>query len=204
MPRHRSGRERRPSSRRAAVEEGAIDTMITQAIAKPIAAPRLQASRLRVLPLLAILLLQTIVSLSLRNSAFQDEALYLYAGRQIFNQLLGGPRATEPYAQYFSGTPYLYPVIAGALDALGGLEAARLFSLGCMLWTTVAVYLVARRLFDHDSALLGAALFAVQGPVLFLGRLATYDAMCLALLALAAVLALRAADAPDTALTRVV
>ena len=59
------------------------------------------------LPLLAILALQTIASLGLRNTAFQDEALYLYAGRQIFNQLLGGPPATEPYAQYFSGTPYI-------------------------------------------------------------------------------------------------
>src|SRR5690348_2039820 len=104
--------------------------MITQPIPTLLAAPRIQASRLtRLLPLLAILLLQTIVSLSLRNTAFQDEALYLYAGRQIFNQLLGGPPATEPYALYFSGTPYLYPVIAGALDTLGGLEAARLFSL---------------------------------------------------------------------------
>jgi RND superfamily putative drug exporter len=37
-----------------------------------------------------------------------------------------------------------------------------------------------------------AGLFAFQGPVLFLGHLATYDALCLALLALATVLALSA------------
>ena len=140
------------------------------------------------LPLLAILILQGAVSLNLRNTAFQDEALYLYAGRQIFDHLLGGPAVLEPYATYFSGLPYAYPVLAGALDQLGGLELARLFSLVCMLWATTAVYLLARHFYDRDSAHLAAALFAVQGSVLFLGHLATFDALCLALLGLAAVL----------------
>jgi hypothetical protein len=170
--------------------------MIGQSIPASAAVQDLRVRRIATsLPLLAILALQLIASLSLRNTAFQDEALYLYAGRQIFNHLLGGPPVTEPYELYFSGLPYLYPVLAGALDAWGGLEAARLLSLACMLWTTTAVYLLGKGLYDRDSGLLASALFAVQGSVLFLGRLATYDAMSLALLALASVVALWAARA---------
>lgn len=134
-------------------------------------------------PILAILLLQAIFSLSLRNTAFQDEALYVYAGRQYFSWLAGGPPVTEPYGLYFSGLPQLYPPLAGALDALGGLELARMLSLAAMLGATLACYSAGAELFGRPAGLLGAALFAVQGPTLFLGRLATYDAMSLALLA---------------------
>ena len=147
------------------------------------------------LPLLAVWVLQVVASLSLRNTAFQDEALYLYAGRDLLRAWLAGTPAGEAYAVYFSGLPYFYPVLAGALDAAGGLELARLLSLGCMLWTAGAVYLLARRLLSEASALPAAALFAVQGPVLFLGRLATYDALSLALLAAGAVLAVGAGRA---------
>ena len=38
----------------------------------------------------AVLMLQAAASLLLRNSAFQDEALYLYAGRQILSNFRGG------------------------------------------------------------------------------------------------------------------
>jgi hypothetical protein len=142
-------------------------------------------------PLLAILLLQLIVALSLRNSAFQDEALYLYAGRDLVEQFTGGSPVLEPYSLYFSGLPYLYPVLAGALDVLGGLEAARSLSLFFMLLTTALVYMITNQMFDRNSAAIAAALFAVQGSVLFLSRLATYDAMSLGLLAIATWLALR-------------
>ncbi|GCE17689.1 hypothetical protein [Dictyobacter kobayashii] len=41
-------------------------------------------------PLLVILAFQAIISLvTLHNTAFQDEALYLYAGQQIFNHWMG-------------------------------------------------------------------------------------------------------------------
>jgi hypothetical protein len=138
-----------------------------------------------------ILVFQSIVSLSLSNTAFQDEALYLYSGRQLFNHLLGGPPVTEPYGQYFAGLIYVHPLLIGALDSIGGIEAARLLSLGCMLLATTSVYLVAKHLFDRDSALLAAALFAVQGVVLYLGRFATFDAMCVSLVGVATVLAVR-------------
>ena len=134
-----------------------------------------------------ILALQALVSLfTLHNSAFQDEALYLLAGRQIFQSWLGGPHVLDPYSTYFSGYPAFYPIIGGTLDMLGGLELARAFSLLCMLTVTLCVYFITRKLFQQQSAVFAAALFACQGPVLFLSRLATYDALCLCLLALAA------------------
>lgn len=150
------------------------------------------------IPLFGLLVLQAIGALTLRNTAFQDEALYLYAGRQIFDHLLGGPAPIGDYASYFSGLPYLYPMLAGVFvhaiaDPVAALEATRDLSLGLMLCTTAAVYLVTRHLFDRISALLAAALFAGQGSVLFLSHFATYDALCLALLAFATVLALRVA-----------
>src|SRR5258706_5178996 len=145
-----------------------------------------------VLPLIAILILQVMAAMSLHNTAFQDEALYVYAGRAYVNQITVGQIVAEPYGRYMSGLPFFYPVIAGMLDTFGGLELVRAFSLACMLFTTVMVYLVARHLYRHDIGLLAASLFAVQGSVIFLGRLATYDAMCLALLGLATVFAVRA------------
>ena len=145
------------------------------------------------LPLPLILLFQAIASLiALRNTAFQDEALYLFAGRQIILSWMGKTTYLEPYGLYFSGYPSFYPVIGGALDFMGGLEAARLFSLLCMLIVTICLYYMTVQLFDRKSALIASLLFAGAGPVLFLGRLATYDAVCLCLLALAMVLSLRA------------
>jgi hypothetical protein len=148
------------------------------------------------LPLPLILLLQAITSLlALRNTAFQDEALYLLAGQQIFLSWIGKTPYLEPYGLYFSGYPSFYPVIGGVLDFLGGLEAARLFSLLCMLIVTTCVYFMTIQFFDRKSALIAAFLFACEGSVLFLGRLATYDAFCLCLLALAVMLSLRASKA---------
>jgi 4-amino-4-deoxy-L-arabinose transferase-like glycosyltransferase len=148
------------------------------------------------LPLPLILLFQALISLiELRNTAFQDEALYLFAGRQIILSWMGKTPYLEPYGLYFSGYPSFYPVIGGALDFLGGLEAARLFSILCMLIVTSCLYFMTIQFFDRKSALIAALLFACEGSVLFIGRLATYDALCLCLLALAVILSLWASKA---------
>lgn len=151
-----------------------------------------QALAWRGLPLGVILTLQAGVALvTLNNSAFQDEALYIYAGRQLLDQYLGGAQVVDPFATYMSGHPDVYPLLAGALDAVGGLALARMLSLVAMLTATACVYWIGQHLFSRHVAIFGAAIFAMQGPVLFLTRLATYDAMCLGLLAIAAVLALK-------------
>ena len=163
--------------------------------AEPWAAVPARQARTRPLaghwPVIGILALQVVVSLTaLHNTAFQDEALYLYAGRQIIHHWNGGPVPID-YAFYFSGYPYIYPVVGGFLDMAGGLELARAFSLACMLGVTAAVYSVTSKLFCRRAALFASAAYASTGVVLFLSRLATYDAMCLFLIALATVIAVR-------------
>lgn len=144
-------------------------------------------------PLPLILAIQALLSwILLQNTAFQDEALYVYAGRQIWQAWLGGPPLVDPYSYYFSGYPYVYPIIGGALDLLGGLELARLFSLICMLIATACGYYVTKKLFDQKSAIFAALFFVCQGPVLFLSRLATYDPLCLCLVAVGMALAVNA------------
>lgn len=137
-------------------------------------------------PLVLVLALQAVASVgTLHNSAFQDEALYLYAGRQIIHHWNGGPIPLESYAYYFSGYPYVYPVIGGFLKMIGGLELARTFSLACMLGVTGIVYWITGKLFHRRAAIFASAAYASTGVVLFLGRLATFDALCLFLIALA-------------------
>lgn len=146
-------------------------------------------------PLALILAMQAVACLTtLHNTAFQDEGLYLYAGRQIIHHWLGGPAPLDHYAFYFSGYPAVYPVIGGFLDMISGLELARDFSLGCMLGVTSIVYSTTRGLFGQGAAVFAAAMYASVGSVLFLGRLATFDALCLLLIALATFVALRSVN----------
>ena len=72
----------------------------------------LQAVTVSRLVLLVILILQAILSLRLRNTAFEDEATYLYAGHMELQHLLHGAALQGQYASYFSGSPVLYPVAA--------------------------------------------------------------------------------------------
>jgi hypothetical protein len=127
----------------------------------------------------------------LRNTAFEDEALYLYSGRMEIGHLLHGAALQGNYASYFSGAPVLYPVLGAALNAVGGLALARALSLVEMLAVTAMLYAISRYLFNERVALCAAALFSVSEPALFVGHLATYDASCLFLLAAAATIAVR-------------
>ncbi len=143
--------------------------------------------------LLAVLCLQAILSLRLHNTAFEDEALYVYSGHMELQHLLHGTALQGQYASYFSGSPVLYPVAAGFLNGLGGLAAARMLSLAEMLSITVLLYSLTRRLFNERIALCAAVLFSVSESAIFLGNFATYDATCLFLLACAAWIAVRTA-----------
>jgi 4-amino-4-deoxy-L-arabinose transferase-like glycosyltransferase len=145
-------------------------------------------------PLIVILAMQAIISVAtLHNTAFQDEALYLYAGQQIFHYWMGGPVPLDRYAFYFSGYPDVYPVIGGILDMIGGLELARAFSLFCMMGVNAIIYFSTQKLFQRPAAILASATYASLGTVLFVGRLATFDALCLFLIALATAIAFQAA-----------
>jgi 4-amino-4-deoxy-L-arabinose transferase-like glycosyltransferase len=133
--------------------------------------------------LLAILSVQAVMSLRLEGTAFEDEALYITAGRMELAHMLHGATLQGDYASYFSGAPVLYPLLAAALNAVGGLALARALSLVEMLAVTVLLHSISRELFNQRVAAYAAALFAVSEPVIFLGHLATFDATCLFLLA---------------------
>jgi hypothetical protein len=149
-------------------------------------------------PLAAVLIVQAALSLRLVwvNTAFQDEATYLWAGHLEWAHWLHGA-PIPPFAAYFSGAPVIYPPLGALADSIGGLAAARILSLVFMLGATALLWGAADRLYGRRAAFFSAALFAVLGPTLHLGAFATYDAMSVFLVALATWLVVRAPDSGD-------
>jgi hypothetical protein len=139
--------------------------------------------------LLAILVFQAALSARLLRSdtAFGDEALYLYAGHLEWAYWLHGYNSVYRVAfpSWFSGSPVIYPPLGAIADSLGGLLGARLLSLGFMLGATTCLYGVASRLLDRRAGLFAAFIFVMIAPTQDLGAFATYDAMALSLLAFA-------------------
>ncbi len=148
-------------------------------------------------PLVPVLLVQAILSIRLlrADTAFLDEATYLWAGHLEWAHWLHNA-PIPPFPSYFSGAPVIYPPLAAAADSVGGLTAARLLSLIFMLGATVLAWSATRRLFGRQAAFFAAALFAILGPTLHLGAFATYDAMSVFLIGLAAWLVIRAGARP--------
>jgi len=149
-------------------------------------------------PLLPVLAVQALLSLRLvrADTAFQDEAAYLWAGHlQWAHWLHGTP--IPPFAAYFSGAPVFYPPAGALADAAGGLAGARILSLGFMLGATALLWATASRLYGRRAAFFAAALFAVLGPTLHLGAFATYDALSVLLVAAAAWCVVRAGQRQD-------
>lgn len=138
-------------------------------------------------PLLAVLAIQAGLSFRLvwSNTAFEDEALYLWAGHLEWAHWLHGT-ATPPFPTYLSGAPVIYPPIGALADSIGGLAAARLLSLAFMLGATALLWATTQRLYSRRAAFFATALWALLGPTIRLGAFATYDAMALFLVALAA------------------
>ena len=154
-------------------------------------APTHRASRAGFWPLIAILLVQGAFSLSLvwSNTAFGDEALYLWQGRLEWLHWLHG--TPIPSLSYDSGAPQIYPPLGALANDISGLAGARILSAIFMIVATVLLYLTARRLFSEMAALAGCALWAVSEPVLRL-TYATYDAMACLLVILSVWLAVQA------------
>jgi Dolichyl-phosphate-mannose-protein mannosyltransferase len=144
-------------------------------------------------PLLVVLAVQAALSLRLvwADTAFQDEATYLWAGHLEWAHWLHGA-VIPPFASYFSGAPVIYPPLGAVADSVGGLAGARVLSLVFMLGATVLLWGTAGRLFGRRAAFFATALFAVLGPTLHLGSFATYDALSVFLIALAAWCVVRA------------
>jgi hypothetical protein len=141
--------------------------------------------------LVLVMMLQAVLTLRMTNTAFEDEALYLYVGHLEIAHLLHGAALQGDYPSYFSGAPVLYPVLGALADHVGGLAGARALSLVEMLAVTGLIYAMTRRLFNERVALCAAVVYAVTEPALFLGHLATYDATALFLLTVATWLVVR-------------
>jgi Dolichyl-phosphate-mannose-protein mannosyltransferase len=142
-----------------------------------------------------VLAVQAALSLRLvrADTAFDDEAMSLWAGHLEWAHWLHGT-SIPPFPKYFSGAPVIYPPLGALADSLGGLAAARVLSLLFMLGATALLWGTAGRLYGQRAALFAAALFAVLGPTLHLGAFATYDALRVVLVALAAWCVVRAGD----------
>lgn len=149
--------------------------------------------------LYAVLGVQTFLSLRLiwANTAFLDEATYVWAGRvEIWHWTTG---TSQPgYPTYFSGAPVIYPPLAGLADMIGGVTAARILSLAFMLGVTCMLWGTTRSLFGQRAGLAAVALFTIIGSTQFLGALATYDAMALFLLTLSVRLVVAARTRDDS------
>lgn len=138
-------------------------------------------------PLLAVLTVQAVLSLRLvwTNTASTDEALYLWAGHLEWAHWLHGTRLPL-LPTYFSGAPAIYPPAGALADSVGGLAAARMLSLCFMLGATALLWGTTSRLYGRLAGFFAIALWAFLGPTLKLGAYATFDAMSLFLVALAA------------------
>ncbi len=145
-------------------------------------------------PLLLVLALQSLLSLRLIRSdtAFTDEALYLWAGHLEIAHILHGVRIPA-FPTYFSGAPVIYPPLGAAADTVGGLAGARALSMCFMLGATSLLWATARRLYGRRTAFFAAAMWVTLGPTLHLSAFATYDALAMLLVALSAWCAVRAA-----------
>lgn len=141
-----------------------------------------------------ILILQAALTWRLNDIASDDEALYIHAGHVVIAYLLHGGAANAAqvrfYGTFFSGAPDAYPVVEAALDSVGGLLLVRLFSLVLMLVATACVYRTGRHLFSEHVGLLASLVFATTASVQYIGKYATYDAPCVALLAMATAFAI--------------
>ena len=177
---------------------------VAQPAAEPVPGRALQRTLHRAalrLPRSAValgLVLAAQAALSLRltwaDTAFQDEALYLRAGHLEWAHWTRHAPVPD-FPAYFSGAPVAYPPLGALADSAGGLTAARLLSLACLLGVTGLLWATTARLYGRRAALLASGLFATLAGTQFLGSLATFDAPALLLLTLATWLGVRAAAA---------
>jgi putative flippase GtrA len=171
------------------------------AAAAPAAAPAAQPGgpagqpKWRFLPFTAICTVQAALSLTLvwSNTAYLDEAHYLWVGRLELAQWLHGTPWPSAYtSRLFPGSPLFYPPLGALADSAGGLAGARILSLAFMLMATILLYFTALRLIGRTGALFAAALWAVSEPAIRLA-FATLDPLSVLLTTLSGWLIVQAA-----------
>jgi hypothetical protein len=151
--------------------------------------------------LMSILTAEALLTLRLvwSNSASPAEAMYLSAGHAELQGWLHGA-SIPAYASFFPGAPVIYPPIGAIADSAGGLVGARILSLIFMLGATAFLWGTTSKIFGRKAGVIAAALFAVLGPTLQLGALATGGALALLLMAASAWCLVASGDRDDSAL----
>jgi putative flippase GtrA len=176
------------------IQSGSVATASSVATPSPIIGskqPRSRQQRLRersLRSLIAICAVQAGLSLTLvwSNTAFSDEANYLWIGRLLTAHWLRKTAWPSAYAyESLNGSPIIYPPIGAFADRLGGLAGARILSLLFMLGATVLIYLTTSKLLDRTAAVFAAGLWAFSEPVMRLA-FATIDPLSVFLTALSA------------------
>jgi putative flippase GtrA/GT2 family glycosyltransferase len=173
----------------------AVSPITESPAAEPQARQPADRPRRRLLhPVTAICAVQAALTLTLvwSNTAYADEAKYLWIGRLEITHWLHGASWPSAYAYGTSpGSPVLYPPLGALADSVGGLAGARILSLSLMLIATVLLYLAASRLIGRTGALFAAALWAFSEPALRLA-FATIDPLSVFLTVLSAWLIVQA------------
>jgi hypothetical protein len=150
--------------------------------------PRIRRRSRSLLPLTVICAAQTALSLTLvwSNTAYIDEANYLWAGHLEIAHWLHGTSWPSVYAEkLFSGSPLIYPPLGALADSIGGLALARILSLVFMLFATVLLYFTALELIGRRGAIISSGLWVLSEPTIRLA-FATYDPLSIALTAFSA------------------
>lgn len=109
------------------------------------------------------------------NGPFFDEGIYLTAGQRVWD----GHGYSDGYLRWFAGS-LLWPTLAGAGVAAGGLVGARAIALTLATVALLALWRATENLFDSRAALWATLAFALSGPFMALARMAVYDAPALA------------------------
>lgn len=157
-------------------------------------AERPRLLRLRLDQLLALLALPLIFGIRVfdlnYNTLFVDEAIYAIVGRN----LLAGAVDTSTLGWMYGS--YLYPILAGLVDASGGVTGLRLLSAVFSTLAAGLIYLATTRLFGGESAVWATIIFGLTAISIDVGQFAVYDAPVVPALAGSLYLIVRAAEAP--------
>lgn len=143
---------------------------------------------------MAVCALQAALSLPLvwGNSAFSDEAEFLWGGHLEVAHWLHGTAVPSTLTINFFGSPVLYPPLGAVADSIGGVYAARILALAFLVGATALLYAVASQLFGPATATVASVIWVSSEPVIRCGAFATCDAPATFLLALSAWLAVLA------------
>ncbi len=112
------------------------------------------------------------------NGPFFDESIYVTAGIRT----LEGHGRTDGFLTWFAGS-LVWPLLAGLGYRTGGLLGARAIAVLFGTVTLAALGRTARNLFDERTAFWATLAFALNGPFVALTRLAVYDVLALASIA---------------------